>query len=154
DGFDLGAVALCRKQKAGAHGLAAETHRARAANTVFAANMSAGQRKVVAEEIDQGLSRLDSCGNGLAVNAHADVEVVRAHPGPGGCCVVILIASAARHVMLDRPSCRSAADLLEPGVLASRSAAEARTDPVPNSLQNVIEELAIANRILGHENVL
>ncbi len=27
-------------------------------------------------------------------------------------------------------------------------------NPVPNSLQGLIEELAIANRILGHENVI
>jgi ribulose-5-phosphate 4-epimerase/fuculose-1-phosphate aldolase len=154
DGFNLSAVALHRKEKTGAHGFAVEPHRTCAANAVFAADMRAGKREIVAQEINERLSRLDARGNGFAVNAHADIEVACAHAIPLAAVICGLIASGPQCVMGERPSCRSAADLLNRYSKGSRDAAVTRTDPVPNSLQGLIEELAIANRILGHENVI
>jgi ribulose-5-phosphate 4-epimerase/fuculose-1-phosphate aldolase len=53
-----------------------------------------------------------------------------------------------------RSPCQTAPDLLKPRTLFSRHAARARTGPVTKNFQGLIEELAIANRILGLENVL
>ena len=69
DGLDLGAVALHRENEAAAHDRAVEPHRAGAAHAVLAADMGAGERKIVAQEIDQRLARFDPRGNILAVDA-------------------------------------------------------------------------------------
>ena len=64
DGFHLRAVALHGEGQAAAHGLAVEQHRAGAAHAMFAADMAAGQRKILAKKIDQGLARLDAGRDG------------------------------------------------------------------------------------------
>ena len=84
DGLDRGAVALHGEHKAAAHHVAVEPHRAGAAYALFAADMGAGEAKIVAQEIDQRLSRLDARGNVLAVHVQNDIEMMRAHANPGG----------------------------------------------------------------------
>ena len=59
-----------------------EPHRAGAAHAVLAADMGAGERKIVAQEIDQRLAHLDPRGNILAVHAQSDVESTRGHGAP------------------------------------------------------------------------
>jgi hypothetical protein len=99
DGFDFGTVALHNEEKTRAHGFAAKPYRTRPANAVFAADMSAGQGKVFAEEVDQRFARFDTRGNGFAVDAHANIDVARAHFWPGSAVLAILIASEASRVM-------------------------------------------------------
>jgi hypothetical protein len=99
NGFDFRTVALHSEEKTRAHGFAAKPYRTRAANAVFAAHMSAGQGKVFAKEVDQRFARFDTRGNGLAVDAHANIEVARAHFWPGSAVFAVLIASEAGCVM-------------------------------------------------------
>ncbi len=68
DGLDRGAVALHREDEAAAHDLAVEPHRAGAAHAMLAADMGAGEREIVAQEIDQRLARFDPRKNILAVH--------------------------------------------------------------------------------------
>jgi hypothetical protein len=49
---------------------------------MLAADMTAGQRKVLAEKINQCLARLDVGGNRLAVYIKRDLKVARAHSCP------------------------------------------------------------------------
>ena len=74
DGLDLGAVALHRQHQAAAHDLAVDAHGAGAADAVLAADMAAGERQIVAQEIDQRLARLDALGDVLAVDGEGNVE--------------------------------------------------------------------------------
>ncbi len=69
DSLHLGAVALHREHQTAADDLAVEQHRAGAADAVLAADMGAGERKIVAQEVDQGLARFDPRGKGLAIHA-------------------------------------------------------------------------------------
>ncbi len=74
DGLDLGAVALHRQHQAAAHDLAVHPHGAGAADAVLAADMAAGERQILAQEIDQRLARLDALGDRLAVDGEGNVE--------------------------------------------------------------------------------
>ena len=60
DGLHRGAVALRRQHQAAAHDLAITRTRAGAADAMLAADMAAGQRQVLAQEIDQRLARVDA----------------------------------------------------------------------------------------------
>ena len=73
DRLDFGAVALHREHEAAAHHRAVDAHRAGAADALLAADMAAGEAEVIAQEIDQGLARLDALAHGLAVHAQTDV---------------------------------------------------------------------------------
>ena len=76
DGLDLGAVALHRQHQAAAHDLAVHPHGAGAADAVLAADMAAGERQILAQEIDQRLARLDALSDALAVDGEGNVEGV------------------------------------------------------------------------------
>ena len=82
DGFHVRAVALHREGQAAADDLAIQQHRAGAAHAMLAADMTAGQRQIVAQKIDQCPARLDAGGNRLAVHVKRDLEVARAHSCP------------------------------------------------------------------------
>ena len=60
DGVDARAVALHRQHQAAAHDHAVDAHRAGAAHAVLAADMAAGEREVLAQEVDQRLARVDA----------------------------------------------------------------------------------------------
>ena len=74
DGLDHGAVGLCRQHQTAAHDLAIETHRAGAANTMFAADMAPGQFQLVAQEINQGLPCWDTRRNCVTVDRGLNLE--------------------------------------------------------------------------------
>ena len=78
----LRAVALHREGQAAAHDLAVQQHRAGAAHAMLAADMTAGQRQILAQKIDQCLACLDAGGDRLAVHVKRDLEVARAHSCP------------------------------------------------------------------------
>ena len=59
DRRDLGAVGLHGEHQARADGLAVEEHGARAAHTVLAAEVGAGELAVLPEEVGQGQARFD-----------------------------------------------------------------------------------------------
>ena len=56
DGRDLGAVGLHRQHQARARGLAVHQHRAGAADAVLAADVRAGEREVLPQEVDEQLA--------------------------------------------------------------------------------------------------
>ena len=58
DGADRAALGLHREDQAGAHRIAVEQYRARAADAVLATHMRAGQPAIVADRIEQGAARL------------------------------------------------------------------------------------------------
>ena len=68
DGADRLALRLHREHQAGAHRLAADDHRAGAADAVLAADVRAGQPAVLADRVDQRLARLDADGVVAAVD--------------------------------------------------------------------------------------
>ena len=53
DGAELVAIRLDREEEAGAHRLAVELDRAGAADAVLAADVGAGQPRLVADEVDR-----------------------------------------------------------------------------------------------------
>ena len=59
-----------------------DAHRAGAAHAVLAADMAAGEREILAQEIDQCLARLDAGADPLAVYVKRDLKVARAHSCP------------------------------------------------------------------------
>ena len=94
------AVALHGKNETAAHHVAVEPHRAGAAHAVLAADMRAGEREIVAQEIDQRLTHLDTRGNVLAVHTNINIEVAHAHAEPRRPLILIeLIASSACSVI-------------------------------------------------------
>ena len=70
DRLQLGAVGLDREHDAGARGLAVEQDRAGATNPVLAAHVRAGEPQVLAQEIDEELSRLAAAFVLHAVDLH------------------------------------------------------------------------------------
>src|SRR5450631_381025 len=79
DGLDRGAVALHRQHQAAAHDLAVHPHGAGAADAMLAADMAAGERQILAQEIDQRLARFDALADALAVDGEGNVESLVAH---------------------------------------------------------------------------
>ena len=61
DGRELVAVGLHREHQAGAHRRAVEQDGAGAADAVLAADMGAGERQIVAQEIAEQHARFDAC---------------------------------------------------------------------------------------------
>ena len=53
DGFHREPVGLHREQQAAAHDPALEAHRARAAHSVLAADVRAGEAEILAQEVDE-----------------------------------------------------------------------------------------------------
>ena len=70
DGGHLGAIGLDRQQGAGFDRLAVDMDDAGAALAGVAADMGAGQAELLAQELHQQRSALDSTGGGLAVHRH------------------------------------------------------------------------------------
>ena len=56
-----------------------DPHGAGAAHAVLAADMAAGEREVVAQEVDQRLARFDALADALAVDGEGNVEGAFAH---------------------------------------------------------------------------
>src|SRR6516164_226029 len=81
DGVDARAVALHRQHQAAAHHHAVDAHAAGAAYAALAADMTAGQRNVFAQEVDQRLARIDALAYVLAVDGDGDVVEALAHDG-------------------------------------------------------------------------
>ena len=84
DGGHFGAVGLHGEDEAGAHGLAVEQDRARAADAVLAPEVGAGELASLAQEVRQRQSRLDRSPTRVTVDPHLDRVVThRAHlPSP------------------------------------------------------------------------
>ena len=81
DGFDGGAVGLDREHEARAGELAVDPHRARAADSVLAADVDAGGAELVAEEVREQEPRLGVALGAPAVQGDRDpVPGVRAQP--------------------------------------------------------------------------
>ncbi len=55
------------------------THGAGAADAVLAADVGAGERQIVAQEIDQRLARFHALADGLAVDGEGNVSVIAHH---------------------------------------------------------------------------
>src|SRR6185437_15361706 len=62
-----------------AHDLAIDAYGASAADAVLAADVAAGQRQILAQEIDQRLARLDALGDVFAVDSERDLQGEAAH---------------------------------------------------------------------------
>ena len=80
DRAHVAAVGLDGERQAGAHGLAVELDRARAAHAVLAADLRAGQ-PLVADEVREQRARFDLGLVERAVDAHATGTLMRA-PAP------------------------------------------------------------------------
>ena len=120
DGLDRGAVALRRQHQAAAHDHAVDPHRAGAADAVLAADMAAGQHEIVAQEIDQGLARIDRLGDGLAVHRQRDVAAMLAHGRASMSCFATRRSSTPARCFLVAPVACTSSD-------GSRSEASACT---------------------------
>ena len=72
DGADTGAVGLHRQRQAGARRNPVDLDRAGAADTVLAADMGAGHRQLLAQEVGQQHARLGLGLDGAAVELEAD----------------------------------------------------------------------------------
>ena len=105
DGLDRGAVALHRQHQAAAHDLAVHPHRAGAADAVLAADMAAGQRKVVAQKIDQRLARFDAFADALAVDGQRNVEGALAHGRASLNCVATRRSSTPARCFFTAAGC-------------------------------------------------
>ena len=76
DCFHAAAVALHREHQATAHDRAVDAHRAGAAHAVLAAHVAAGELQLLAQEIDQVLSRLDLGVDALAVDRESYANAI------------------------------------------------------------------------------
>src|SRR5215475_7414020 len=120
DGVDARAVALHRQHQAAAHHHAVDAYAAGAAYAVLAADMTAGERNVFAQEVDQRLARVDPFAHLLAVHGDGDVMEALAHDGPrASCCATRRSSTPARWVFTAPDACTSSA--------GSRSSASAFT---------------------------
>jgi len=80
DGHDLVPVRLRREEQAGAHRQPVIEHGAGAADAVFAPDMGAGQRQLVAQEIHEQQPGLDPALVTHAVDGDRHLAVRGAHP--------------------------------------------------------------------------
>src|SRR5215470_6671671 len=120
DGVDVRAVALHRQHQAAAHHHAVDAHAAGAAYAVFAADMTAGERNVFAQEVDQRLARIDAFAHLLAVDDDGDLVEALAHDGARASCLATRRSSTpARWAFTAPDACTSSA--------GSRSSARAFT---------------------------
>ena len=79
DRADVGAVRLDGQDDAGADAGAVQQHRAGAADAMLAADVGAGQAKVLAEEVDEKPPGLHLGHVRLAVDGQADGAGIRGH---------------------------------------------------------------------------
>src|SRR5262249_4480031 len=99
---------------------AADAHAAGAAYAVFAADMTAGERNVSAQEVDQRLARIDAFAHLLAIDGDGDVVEALAHDGArASCCATRRSSTPARWVFTAPDACTSS--------VGSRSSASAFT---------------------------
>src|SRR5260370_5864905 len=114
------AVALRRQHQAAAHHRPVDAHAAGAAYAVLAADMTARERNVFAQEVDQRLARIDAFAHFLAVHDDGDVVEALAHDGTrASCCATRRSSTPARWVFTAADACTSSA--------GSRSSASAFT---------------------------
>src|SRR5262244_2119912 len=110
DGVDARAVALHRQHQAAAHDHPVDAYAARAAYAVLAADMTARERDVVAQEVDQRLARVDPFAHLLAVHGDGDVVEALAHDGArASCCATRRSSTPARWVFTAPEACTSSA---------------------------------------------
>ena len=76
----LGAVGLDREHQARAYRVTVEQHRARAADTVLAAQMRASQTQIVTQEVRKGSPRLHRAGNPFTVDRHSQRNFTHVSP--------------------------------------------------------------------------
>src|ERR1700730_11058951 len=120
DGVDARAVALHRQHQAAAHDHTLDAHAAGAAYAVLAADMTARERNVFAQEVDQRLARIHAFAHFLAVHGDGDVMEALAHDGArASCCATRRSSTPARWVFTAPDACTSSA--------GSRSSASAFT---------------------------
>ena len=79
DGADALALGLHGEHQAGSDRLVVENHGACAADAVLAADMRAGEPALVADDIDQRLSRLDPSRVIVTVDIELDVDLLGCH---------------------------------------------------------------------------
>src|SRR5262249_60286890 len=97
DGPAPGAIALPREHQAAAHDHAVDAQRAGAADAVFAADMAAGEAEGLAQEIDDGLPRIDALAHRLAVDRDRDLVESLAHGrGSMSCFATRWVSTPAR----------------------------------------------------------
>src|SRR6516165_6310395 len=120
DGVDARAVALHRQHQAAAHHHPVDAYAAGTAYAVLAADVTAGERDVFAQEVDQRLARVDPFAHLLAVHGDGDVVEALAHDGAcASCCATRRSSTPARWVFTAPDACTSSA--------GSRSSARAST---------------------------
>src|SRR5262249_30366641 len=120
DSVEVRAVALHRQHQAAAHHHAVDTHAAGAAYAVLAADMTARERNVLAQEVDQRLARSDAFAPPLAVDDDGNVVEALAHDGARASCLATRRSSTpARWAFTAPDACTSSA--------GSRSSASALT---------------------------
>src|SRR5260370_17726714 len=110
EGVDARAVALPRQHQAAAHHHPVDAHAAGAAYAVLAADMTARERNVFAQEVDQRLARIDAFAHFLAVDGDGDVVEALAHDGArASCCATRRSSTPARWVFTAPDACTSSA---------------------------------------------
>src|SRR5262249_18606802 len=88
---------------------------ARAAYAVLAADMTAGERDVVAQEVAQRLARVDPFAHFLAVQGDGDLVEALAHDGAhASCCATRRSSTPARWVFTAPDACTSSGGLRSP----------------------------------------
>src|SRR5262249_24623595 len=111
DGPAPGAIALPREHQAAAHDHAVDAQRAGATDAVFAADMAAGEAEGLAQEIDDGLPRIDALAHRLAVDRDRDLVESLAHGrGSMSCFATRRVSTPARGRLPARR--RAGSDLL------------------------------------------
>src|SRR4029450_1699557 len=86
DGVDPRAIALHGQHQAAPHHNAVDAHAAGAAYAVLAADMTAGERKIFAQEVHQRLARIDAFAHLLAIDGNRDVVEALSHDGARPSC--------------------------------------------------------------------
>src|SRR5262245_26949968 len=101
DRFHLGAVALGRKHQAPANNHAVDPNGAGAAYAMLATDMTAGEAKIVAQEIHERLAGLDSGAHRLAVHIERNRNRNRAHVlAPASSAATRLSSTPARYFLV------------------------------------------------------
>src|SRR5215471_15371394 len=120
DGVDARAVALHRQHQAAAHHHPVDTYTTGAAYAVLAADVTARERDVFAQKVDQRLARVDPFAHLLAVDDDGDLVEALAHDGARASCLATRRSSTpARWAFTAPDACTSSA--------GSRSSASALT---------------------------
>src|SRR5215831_819619 len=86
DGLDASAVALYGEHQAAAYNHSVNAHAAGTADAVLATDVTAGERKLLAQKIDQCLARIDAFAHLLTVDDDRDLVEAPAHDGARPSC--------------------------------------------------------------------